>query len=160
MAYEKAPVNPHGLFKIEGDVLRPTTFSRLDLREIHRYYQIEDLAKVDERLAGRGVRLRKLVDIAGPSYGTRFITVESLDGAFSASFPIDEISKTGVIVYETKGGEPLSPQDGGPARLIVPFHPDKCANVKSVGRMVVSREPGRDTRPSNATEHARIHASD
>jgi len=160
MAYKKAPLNPHGLLKIEGDVLRPTTFSRLDLRELHRYYQIEDLSKVDARLSGRGVRLRKLIDIAGPAYGTRFITVESLDGRFSASFPIEEISKTGVIVYETKAGDPLTPDDGGPARLIVPFHADKCANVKSVGRMVISRERGRDTRPSTAAEHAAVHADD
>jgi DMSO/TMAO reductase YedYZ molybdopterin-dependent catalytic subunit len=146
-SYRKAPRNPHGLFAIEGEVERPQAFSYLDLQEVHRYYQVADLSLVDERLSGKAVRLRRLLDLAGPVYGTRFLTIESADGGFSPSVPIAEVSRTALIVYE-KEGKPLPLDQGGPARFVVPYHPDACLNVKALGRLVVSRERGRDTRPS------------
>jgi len=146
MTDKRAASTPHALFVIEGDCHRPRSFSHLDLTEIHPYYQVADLATVDESLAGKGVRLRRLIDLVGPGYGTRWLTFESLEG-FTACLPLEEIAKTGVIVYE-KGGKPLAPEDGGPARLVVPYYPDKCANVKSLSRIVISREPRPDSRPS------------
>jgi DMSO/TMAO reductase YedYZ molybdopterin-dependent catalytic subunit len=125
MSAWKAPRNPHALFTIEGDVQRPQGFSYLDLAEVHPYYQIADLSTVDEKLSGKAVRLRKLLDTAGPGYGTQWLTVESLDR-----------------------------EDGGPVRFLVPYYPDACANVKAVGRILVSRERGRDTRPSQKAGQA------
>lgn len=148
-SYRKAPRNPHGLFAIEGEVERPQSFSYLDLQEVHRYYQVADLSLMDERLAGKGVRLRRLLDLVGPVYGTRFLTIESADGGFSASVPIGEVGRTALIVYEL-AGKPLPLDQGGPARFVVPYHPDACLNVKALGRIVVGRERGRDTRPSQA----------
>jgi DMSO/TMAO reductase YedYZ molybdopterin-dependent catalytic subunit len=136
----------HALFSIEGDCQRPQSISWLDLQEVHPYYQVADLSTVDETLSGKGVRLRKLIDMAGPGYGTAWLTFESLEG-FTACLPLAEISRTGIIQYE-KGGKALTPEDGGPARLIVPYYPDKCANVKSLARIVISKEPVKDTRPS------------
>ena len=46
---------------------------------------MDDLALVDERLAGKGVRLRKLIDIAGPGHGCEYLTLESADGEFAAT---------------------------------------------------------------------------
>lgn len=143
----KAPRNPHGLFAIEGEVERPQSFSSLDLQEIHRYYQVPDLSLVDERLSGKAVRLRRLLDLVGPVYGTQYLTIESADGGFSASLPIAEVGRTALIVYE-RDGKPLPLDQGGPTRFLVPYHPDACVNVKALGRIVVSRKPGRDTRPS------------
>src|SRR5262249_10945385 len=96
MTDRKAPRNPHGLFAIEGDCQRPQCFSYLDLAEIHPYYQVADLSTVDEKLSGKAVRLRKLLDLAGPGYGTAWITVESLDGNFAASLPMDDVARTAV----------------------------------------------------------------
>ncbi len=152
MTDKKAARTPHALFVIEGDCHRPRSFSHLDLLEIHPYYQVADLSTVDETLSGKGVRLRRLIDLAGPGYGTQWLTFESLEG-FSACLPMDEISRTGVLVYEM-GGKPLAPEDGGPVRLVVPYHPDKCANVKSLARIVISREPRKDTRPSGKASAA------
>lgn len=148
--------SPHALFTIEGDCQRPQGFSLLDLQDIHPYYQVADLATVDETLSGRGVRLRKLVDLAGPGFGTQWLTFESIEG-FSACLPLEEIARTGVIVFE-EGGKPLPPEHGGPARLVVPYFPDKCANVKSLARIVISREPRKDTRPSSKSEHEKLHS--
>jgi DMSO/TMAO reductase YedYZ molybdopterin-dependent catalytic subunit len=155
MRESHAARSPHALFSIEGDCQRPQSLSLLDLQEIHPYYQVADLATVDEALAGKGVRLRKLLDLAGPGYGTQWLTFESIEG-FSACLPLEEIGRTGIIVYEL-AGKPLAPEDGGPARLVVPYFPDKCANVKSLARIVISQEPRKDTRPSNAAAHEALH---
>jgi DMSO/TMAO reductase YedYZ molybdopterin-dependent catalytic subunit len=146
----------HSLFTIEGDCQRPQSISRLDLQEVHPYYQVADLATVDETLSGKGVRLRKLIDMAGPGYGTAWLTFESIEG-FTACLPLAEVSRTGIIQYE-QGGKPLTPEDGGPARLVVPYYPDKCANVKSLARIVISKEPVKDTRPSGKTVQEKLPA--
>jgi 2-dehydropantoate 2-reductase len=157
MSFRKARRTPHSLFVLEGECQRPQAFSLLDLRELHPYYQVRDLKLIDERLHGQAVRLRRLLDLAGPEFGTEWLTVESLDGGFSASLPLEEVGRTALIVYQNDG-KPLQPDDGGPARFLVPYYPDKCANVKSIGRLIVTRKPGRDTRPSDREEHEALHA--
>ena len=126
---------------------------------MHEYYQVPDVAKVDEKLSGKAVRLRKLIDIAGPDYGTRYVTIESMDEEFSVCLDMAETARTALLIYE-RGGKPIAYEDGGPVRFVVPFHPDACVNVKSVGRIVISREPGKDTRPSNREQHEALHAKD
>ena len=148
MRLKKAPLNTHGILKIEGHCIRPHAFSYLDLAAIHRYYQIPDMSKIDQRLSGVGVRLRKLIDIVGPDYRAAHLIIESEDGEFTASVPLRDVAKTAVVIYGAKAGAPLEREQGGPARLVIPYHPDKCANVKNLGRIVVSRTPGEDTRPS------------
>ena len=145
MPRPKSPaINAHGLFSIEGACVRPHRFSHLDLKSIHRYYQIDDLSKVDERLTGKGVRLRKLIDLAGADPKAGFLVAHSEDGAFTATLPMD-VAKSAIIIYERKG-KALDRAEDGPVRLVVPFHPDKCGNVKGLGRLVVSHEPGDDTK--------------
>jgi len=139
MTDRKAARNPHGLFVIEGDCQRPLAFGPQDLADVHANYQVDDVATVDERLSGKGVRLRKLIDLVGPGYGTAWLTVESLEG-FRACVPLAEVSRTAVIIYE-KAGKSLSVEDGGPARLIVPYLAAECADVKGLSRLFISREP-------------------
>jgi DMSO/TMAO reductase YedYZ molybdopterin-dependent catalytic subunit len=149
MVRRRAPRNPHGILAIEGECERPASFSYLDLADVHPYYQVADLSSVDERLVGRGVRLRSLIDQVGPGRGARWMTVESADGGFSACLPLEEIRRTGIVVYE-KDGRPLSVDDGGPVRFVIPYSTDRCANVEALGRIVISSKPGKDTRPSTA----------
>ena len=159
MTFREAPLNTRAVLTIEGECIRPTKFSYQDLQDIHRYYQVDDLSTVDERLSGKGVRLRKLIDIVGPEFHTKYVTVESQDGAFSACLPLEEMSRTAILVYE-EGGKPLAREAGGPVRFLVPFYPDKCANVKNAARLVISEKPREDTRPSNASEHAALHETE
>lgn len=148
---------PNAVLVIEGECARPTAFSHHDLRSVHRYYQVDDLSKVDASLKGKGVRLRALIDQVGPDFEVRHVTVQSEDGAYSVCLPLDETSRTALVVYEL-GGKPLARDDGGPVRFVIPFHPDKCVNVKGATRIVLSEAPGKDTRPSNREEHERLHA--
>jgi 2-dehydropantoate 2-reductase len=149
--------NTHSLFTIEGQCWRPRGFSQLDLESLHRYYQVEDMSSVDERLEGKAVRLRKLIDLAGPEHGTEYMTIESADGEYSVCLPMVETARTAVLIYEV-GGKPIASEEGGPVRFVIPYGTDNCANVKSVGRIIISKQPGRDTRPSNLEQHDQLHA--
>lgn len=155
----KAAPNPRAVLTIEGACTRPRAFTYHDLATAHEDYQIKDLSKVDERLSGKAVRLRTLIDQAGPHMHAAWLTVESEDGKFAASLPLADVRRTAVIVYDD-GGKPLERGDGGPVRFIIPFFDDKCANVKGATRYTISEEKGRDTRPSNKAEHDAIHADD
>ena len=157
MSPRKAARNTRAILTIEGTCSRPHAFSYHDLATVHEYYQVPDVSKVDERLRGKAVRLRKLIDMVGPSFHARHLTIESEDGQFSVCLPLAETARTALVVYELKG-KPLERADGGPARFIVPFLGDRCANVKGAALIVLSELPGRDTRPSNAAEHAALHA--
>lgn len=156
MSVRKAPVNPNGIVVIEGDCARPTSFSFHDLKTMHVDYQVPDVSKIDGRLQGMAVRLRSLLDVVGPDWKCRWITVESDDGHFSASLPLDDTRSTALIVYGLKN-KPLERENGGPVRFIIPFHPDDCTKVKGATRLVVSEQPGKDTRPSNKAEHQHHH---
>jgi DMSO/TMAO reductase YedYZ molybdopterin-dependent catalytic subunit len=160
MKSQVAPRNTRAVLTIEGLCARPKGFSLHDLDNIHSDYQVDDVSKVEEKLQGRAVRLRGLVDQVGPGFQAKFLTVESEDGAFTACLPMEEMKRTALVIYGLKGNKPLEREQGGPVRFVVPFYGDKCANVKSVARLVLSEEPRPDTRPSNQAEHAALHAKD
>jgi DMSO/TMAO reductase YedYZ molybdopterin-dependent catalytic subunit len=159
MALRKAPKSSSGILTIEGECDRPTSFSFHDLASAHKDYQVPDVSKVDQRLEGTAVRLRTLLDQVGPSWHSKWLTVESEDGKFSACLPLDETRATALVIYGKKK-KPLDRDEGGPVRFVIPFHPDKCTKVKGATRMVISEAPGKDTRPSNAAEHKKIHEND
>jgi hypothetical protein len=46
---------------------------------------------------------------------------------------------------------------GGPFRLLVPGHADDCVHVKQLASIELSDRPGRDTRPKDDAEHAKLH---
>ncbi len=156
MKQQQASRNPHGILWVEGECIRPQHFSFLDLAEVHRYYQVPDVSKVDERYTGRAVRLRKLIDLVGPGNDARWITAESEDGKFSVCLPLEEVAPTALVIYGV-GDKALDRSEGGPARYLVPFHPDNCTAVKGLARLVISCEQGRDTRPSTKEEHVELH---
>jgi DMSO/TMAO reductase YedYZ molybdopterin-dependent catalytic subunit len=139
MTDRKAPRTPHGLFAIEGNCQRPMAFGPLDLAEVHRNYQVDDVATVDERLSGKGVRLRKLIDLVGPGYGTAWLTIENLEG-LRHCVPLGPVVRTAIVIYE-KGGKPLPREEGGPVRLVVPHATGPESDVRHLSRLSISRDP-------------------
>jgi hypothetical protein len=72
----------------------------------------------------------------------------------------------GIVVYH-RGGAPLEADQGGPFRFLIrnpaACHTDElddCANVKYVSRIELSVRRGRDTRPRNDDEHAKLHQAE
>jgi DMSO/TMAO reductase YedYZ molybdopterin-dependent catalytic subunit len=139
------------VLEIDGEVAQPRRFDFAALARLPQ--QVEDVSTLVPGRHGGGVRLSVLLDAVQPHPQATHITLESSDGSFSASVPLEAVVATGVVLYRL-GTQELPPQQGGPFRFLITDAQtcatggaDLCANVKFVGRMSVSSSPGRDTRP-------------
>ncbi len=99
-----------------------------------------DLAAVSPR-QGRAVSVREVLsDI--PENARTLRLLASADG-YSTSLPLPEASQAGLIWFAGNDG-PLTTEEGGPFRFIIPNAADcktavldKCANVKHVDRIEI-----------------------
>jgi DMSO/TMAO reductase YedYZ molybdopterin-dependent catalytic subunit len=64
-----------------------------------------------------GVSVDTLLD--GVATDARFVTSWS-DGGYTTNLPLEDLTGGRAWVVHTYGGEPLDPEHGGPARLLVP----------------------------------------
>ena len=125
--------------------------------------QVPDVGEVIPGREGGGVALGDVLDAAGVDSDAEFITLESGVGSFSASVPLESVRDLGLVVYRLGDG-PLPVDKGGPVRFYITdveacgvADVDQCANVKHLARIVVNRQPGRDTRPTTRPEHDALH---
>lgn len=149
--------------RIEGAVARETTLDAAALAALPG--QVDDVGTLVAGREGGAVRLRAVLEAVGVAADATHLTVESGDGRFAASVPLDALADA-VLVHRLGDG-PLPAANGGPLRLLIPdaarcgrADVDTCANVKDVAVLRVERSRGRDTRPTTKAEHAAIHAHD
>ena len=169
---------------IHGMVDRPLKFSLADLKRfpaVSRICFIEcsgngfqaalPPATIPQRLSpGRldglfsvsewtGVRLSTLFHEAGARAGARWFLAEGGDAALmSRSIPIDKAWDDALVAY-AQNGEPLRPEQGYPARLLLPGW-EGNANVKWLRRLELSDAPfmtrEETSKYSDAMEDGRI----
>ena len=146
--------------RVEGEVQSPRDFSFADLTQLPG--QVPDVGQLIPGREGGGVRLQSLIKLVGPTEAATHITLESTDGKFSASVPL-EVVRDAIIAYRLEN-EPLPPKKGGPLRFLIPNVEecaiggvDACANVKFLGLIRLSHGPGADTRPTTKAEHEDLH---
>ena len=137
--------------EVYGQVQQPGAFDFEALAQLSG--QIEEISALVPGRSGGGVRLASLLAAVRPRPEATHLTVESSDGSFSASVPLPAVVGSGVVLYRL-GTQALPTQQGGPFRFLITDAQtcamggvDLCANVKFVGRIVLSAGPGRDTRP-------------
>ena len=133
--------------EIDGEVLQPLTFDVTALAKMPSEYQVDDIGTVSQGMRGTGIQLKGLLDVATLRVGTTFATFHSQDGNYSVCLTLEQARNHGILMYELDG-EPLPLKKGGPFRLITPGLGDLCANVKQVARIELTKESGKDTRPS------------
>jgi DMSO/TMAO reductase YedYZ molybdopterin-dependent catalytic subunit len=145
---------------ISGLVQRPATLSFENLATAAG--QVPDVSALIPGRKGRGVRLAALLAQVEVRPEARYLILESTDG-FSASVPLEAVDGQGLVVY-ADAGAPLTERDGGPVRFYIIdvvacgiADVDRCANVKHLGRIHLSRNPGNDTRPATARAHEALH---
>jgi hypothetical protein len=127
--------------------------------------QVADVSTLAPDREGVAVRLSSVLDAAGLSDDARFITIHA-EGNYSASVPLEAVKDHAILIYGL-GGAPLPHDKGGPIRFFIPDvaacqtdEVDQCANVKYVQRIVLSADPGQDTRPKTPKQHVDIHVDE
>jgi DMSO/TMAO reductase YedYZ molybdopterin-dependent catalytic subunit len=96
----------------------------------------------------RGVRLRDLLDEAGPARGAVDVVFAGLDRGvegeidqrYERSLPVAEALQSGAVLAYEMNGAPLPPQHGFPLRLVVPGWYG-MTNVKWLTAITVQEEP-------------------
>ena len=145
---------------VEGEVRAPQAFGFPELRALVN--QIEDVSQLIPGREGSAVRLQVVLEQVRPKETVRYITLESTDGKFSASVPLEAVQE-GIIAYRFNDTA-LPENKGGPYRFFIPNisechvgEVDACANVKFLGRIYLSHEKGRDVRPVGPQAHEEHH---
>lgn len=148
---------------IDGEVERPLRLSFEQLSKVEPAGQVVDVSRLDAKRSGDAVRLAALLHMAGVKPTARYLTLHASADDFHASIPLNAVRERAVLIYRLDGG-PLPVKSGGPVRFFIPDFAachtseiDECANVKFVDRIELSAERGRDNRPSEEEEHARLH---
>jgi DMSO/TMAO reductase YedYZ molybdopterin-dependent catalytic subunit len=67
----------------------------------------------------RGVPLLAVAALARPRAGATHLMTHGADG-YSTNLPLEEALKDDVLLVHAVDGEPLSPEHGGPVRIVVP----------------------------------------
>jgi DMSO/TMAO reductase YedYZ molybdopterin-dependent catalytic subunit len=145
-------------FEVRGRIAAgPVELDLESCRAFPEAAQIADAGRLVPGKHGRAVRLSAILARARPTSDARFVNILSSDPAFAISVPLAEVADRAIVVYASHDG-PLEPKQGGPFRLLVPGHPDECVNVKALAAIELAEKLGRDTRPIDDAEHAKLHA--
>ncbi len=67
-----------------------------------------------------GVSVKTLMDLAGIKPEARFVSALGYDFGWTTNLPLDEFLVEDALVATHHDGQPLTPEHGGPARLVVP----------------------------------------
>lgn len=114
-------------FEIRGLVETPRTFTLEDLTALPTVERPSTLICISNPVGGRlignsvwtGVRLRDLLKLTGVRPQATEVILRAADN-YSDSFPIDAALYEETILAYLQNGEPLTPDHGFPARLLVP----------------------------------------
>jgi DMSO/TMAO reductase YedYZ molybdopterin-dependent catalytic subunit len=133
--------------KIDGLVDRPRTYTLADLRTLPQTRLVKDVQCVTGwRVPGtpfEGVRLSRLLDMAGVRGNAKAIRFTCFDGTYTESLTLAQARRPDVLVALRMQDKDISHDHGGPVRLYVaPMYFYKSAKWLS-GITVTDRvEPG------------------
>ncbi|MBV9279364.1 MAG: sulfite oxidase-like oxidoreductase [Chloroflexi bacterium] len=108
-------------FSIEGDVDQPKRWTWDEFRALPRETITRDIHCVTRwsrfDTEWEGVSVDTLLDSV--EHGASFV-VAFCDGGYTTNLPLEDVTGGKAWVVDTYDGEPLEPEHGGPARLLVP----------------------------------------
>ncbi|MYF17225.1 MAG: molybdopterin-dependent oxidoreductase [Gemmatimonadetes bacterium] len=94
--------------------------------------QVADISKLIPDRQGQGVWVREVLDHTPNADAIFYADADR----FSATVDLALVREQGLLIYGLEG-HPLPASYGGPLRLIIPGHDDRCANVKGVARVEI-----------------------
>ena len=97
--------------------------------------RLDDIGKLVPNRSGEAVSVKALLSTVGLTGAETKVTFKSGEN-FSADVDLDVARERGWLVFRLDE-KPLPARYGGPVRLFIPDFDDRCANVKSVDRLIV-----------------------
>jgi DMSO/TMAO reductase YedYZ molybdopterin-dependent catalytic subunit len=110
-------------FRVYGLVANPARWGWAEFSKLPRVETTSDFhcvtrwSRFDNRWSG--VAVREILKLVQPRPEGRFVLVHAEQG-YTANVPLADLDRDEVLVATHHDGEPLSPDHGYPARLIVP----------------------------------------
>jgi len=109
--------------RVDGHVEAPQELAWSDLLALEQVDDTSDFHCVTawSRLdvPWRGVRLATVLALARPRDEARFLLCHGADG-YTTNLPLEEALKDDVLLAHEADGRPLTPEHGGPVRIITP----------------------------------------
>jgi hypothetical protein len=131
---------------VDGLVSEPLHLDRSAWLALPRVEETRNFLCVEgwsvSRLRWEGVRVAELLRLAGPTDAARFVSFHTFSGTYLDTLTLDEAQAQDVLLADTLDGAPLSPDHGGPLRLVVPTQLG-YKNVKWVVRVELTAERAR-----------------
>jgi len=110
-------------FRTYGLVANPVRWGWAEFSKLPRVERTSDFhcvtrwSRFDNRWSG--VAVREILKLVQPRPEARYVLVHAEQG-YTANVPLADLDRDGVLIATHHDGEPLSPDHGYPARLIVP----------------------------------------
>jgi DMSO/TMAO reductase YedYZ molybdopterin-dependent catalytic subunit len=108
---------------IEGLVKNPMKLKLSEVLELPKFDSASDFHCVTgwSRLNNRweGVSFKTICDMVAPAENAKYVTIIA-DGSYTTSLPLADMLEAGVLLAYRLDGKALSPDHGGPLRLVVP----------------------------------------
>ncbi len=133
--------------EVTGLVERPLTVDHARWSSLPRVSYTKDFHCVEgwsvDNVGWAGVRVSEVLSLARPRPEGRFVTFVAYGGTYTDDLTLAEALGGDTLLADTLDGRPLSPEHGGPVRLVVPSQLG-YKNVKWVIRLEVTagRRPG------------------
>jgi DMSO/TMAO reductase YedYZ molybdopterin-dependent catalytic subunit len=134
--------------KLEGLIEHPVEWDLTEFLQLNRVRVFSDFHCVTRwsRLGNlwEGVPTRRLVELAGGLRDqARFVIASGYDYGWTANLPVDDFLAEDALVAILHDGEPIPPEHGGPARLVIPrLYAWKSAKWLSCLKFVDEDNPG------------------
>ncbi len=151
------------LLLVDGAVENRLELRFADLTALPAGQQVPDVSRFHPQRQGDGVAFEAILARARPRAEANYMTLHADRDDFHVSVPLAAVRAEGIVVYH-RAGEPLGIDQGGPIRFLIrdpaachTHELDDCANVKYLSRIELTVRRGRDTRPQNDEEHAKLH---
>ena len=110
-------------FRVFGKVEHEITLSWEEFQKLQQTTVVADMhcvttwSKLDQRW--EGIPFAKIVELAKPLPEAKFVIAHS-EQSFTANIPIEYCLRPDCLIALRANGEPLTPEHGSPARLVVP----------------------------------------
>ncbi len=119
------PVIPLGDWRLSVNGLVDTPFiwtweeflAQPQVNDVSDFHCVTTWSTFDN--AWEGVSFRHMIQMAKPRLDARFVSFTSYDH-YTTNLPLEACDDDDVLIVRTWNGQPLPPEHGGPARVIVP----------------------------------------